>query len=230
MREVMSRLGHSTTSAAIRYQKAAADRDRALAERLDGLVDQLRISANGSDSDDAPADRPATVAGFSRGAPLSRQRQECSRNAESPAEARDPCEYPQRDSNPCRHLERDSRRGRSERERSERPKSRGSADTADLGGLCDSGRPRDFRGIGAGATPVVRLDHCRPVSQCLATIDLPVRRRRVDSPTESVGPPQATTALSVLSSLCTDTRRGRVVAVPGGGARPPLRSFRGRRR
>jgi len=107
MREVMSRLGHSTTSAAIRYQKAAADRDRSLAERLDGLVDQLRTSANGSDSDHAPAERPATAAGFSRGAPLSRQRQDCSRNAESPAEARDSCEYPQRDSNPCRHLERD---------------------------------------------------------------------------------------------------------------------------
>jgi integrase len=34
MREVMARRGHSTTSAAIRYQKAAADRDRALAEHM----------------------------------------------------------------------------------------------------------------------------------------------------------------------------------------------------
>ncbi|MCZ7629654.1 MAG: site-specific integrase [Microthrixaceae bacterium] len=64
MREVMARLGHSTTSAAIRYQKAAADRDRALAERLDELVDGLRTSANADDSGPDPADRPAGARGF----------------------------------------------------------------------------------------------------------------------------------------------------------------------
>ena len=46
MREVMARLGHSTTSAAIRYQKAAADRDRTLADRLDDLVSGIRTPAN----------------------------------------------------------------------------------------------------------------------------------------------------------------------------------------
>ena len=106
MREVMSRLGHSTTSAAIRYQKAAADRDRALAERLDDLVDRLRTPTNDSDSSPEPAQHPASAAGFSRGAALSHQRQPDPGNAESPATAGDACEYPQRASNPCRHLER----------------------------------------------------------------------------------------------------------------------------
>jgi len=35
MKEVMSRLGHSTTAAAIRYQRAADVRDREVADRLD---------------------------------------------------------------------------------------------------------------------------------------------------------------------------------------------------
>ena len=35
LKEVMSRLGHSTTAAAIRYQRAADDRDREVADRLD---------------------------------------------------------------------------------------------------------------------------------------------------------------------------------------------------
>jgi integrase len=106
MREVMARLGHSTTSAAIRYQKAAADRDRSLAERLDQLVEGLRTSANESESGPDPAPRPAAAAGFSRGARLSRERQLGPKTSESPARAGDSTEHPQRDSNPCRHLER----------------------------------------------------------------------------------------------------------------------------
>ena|GEM_PF-1400292 len=106
MREVMARLGHSTTSAAIRYQKAAADRDRALAERLDDLVDRLRTAANDGESASPTSPRPAPAAGFSRGAALSRQRQQGPGRGESPAFAGDPAEHPQRDSNPCRHLER----------------------------------------------------------------------------------------------------------------------------
>ncbi len=35
MKEVMSRLGHSTTAAAIRYQRAADSRDQDVADRLD---------------------------------------------------------------------------------------------------------------------------------------------------------------------------------------------------
>lgn len=37
-RELMARLGHSTSDAAMRYQHAAGDRDRELAERLDVIV------------------------------------------------------------------------------------------------------------------------------------------------------------------------------------------------
>ncbi len=36
--ELMARLGHSTVSAAMRYQHAAADRDKAIAEALSGLA------------------------------------------------------------------------------------------------------------------------------------------------------------------------------------------------
>jgi integrase len=36
--ELMARLGHSTVSAAMRYQHAAADRDKAIAEALSGLM------------------------------------------------------------------------------------------------------------------------------------------------------------------------------------------------
>jgi hypothetical protein len=34
----MARLGHSTPAAAMKYQHAAADRDRAIAEALSGFV------------------------------------------------------------------------------------------------------------------------------------------------------------------------------------------------
>ena len=120
MREVMARLGHSTTSAAIRYQKAAADRDRALAERLDELVDGPRTSANADKSGPDPAERPAGAAGFSRGAGLS-QHQHGPGTEESPAVAGDSLEHPQRDSNPCRHLESSSRPVRPVRPGAESP-------------------------------------------------------------------------------------------------------------
>ena len=38
MREPMGRLGHTTPNVALRYQHAAAERDRAIAERLDVLM------------------------------------------------------------------------------------------------------------------------------------------------------------------------------------------------
>ena len=102
MKEVMARLGHSTTSAAIRYQKAAADRDQVIADKLDDLVAGLRTAANA----DGESSRPAPPAGFPRGAGLSRQQQSGPKTQESPAIAGDSLEHPQRDSNPCRHLER----------------------------------------------------------------------------------------------------------------------------
>ncbi|MEI2718302.1 MAG: tyrosine-type recombinase/integrase [Candidatus Nanopelagicales bacterium] len=36
--ELMSRMGHSTPGAAMRYQHVAADRDRAIAEALSGMA------------------------------------------------------------------------------------------------------------------------------------------------------------------------------------------------
>ncbi len=107
MREVMARLGHSTTSAAIRYQKAAADRDRTLADRLDDLVagmrtlgEHRRIRAR---SGRAPRGASRVLRGFSRVARPDVRR----RKPKNPLPLQGiPLEYPQRDSNPCRHLER----------------------------------------------------------------------------------------------------------------------------
>jgi integrase len=42
--ELMARLGHSTPAAAMRYQHAAADRDRAIAEALSGFAGNNVVS------------------------------------------------------------------------------------------------------------------------------------------------------------------------------------------
>ena len=99
MKEVMSRLGHSTTSAGIRYQKAAADRDQTIADKLDDWALHLRERRSAEVE-------PASVAGFSRVFSERADRTPDPKTAESPAVAGDSSEYPQRDSNPCRHLER----------------------------------------------------------------------------------------------------------------------------
>ncbi len=39
LREVMDRLGHSTTVAAVRYQHVMADRDAAIARELNRLIE-----------------------------------------------------------------------------------------------------------------------------------------------------------------------------------------------
>lgn len=46
-RELMARMGHSSTRAAIIYQHATAERDRVIAEALDGLVHAARRPKNG---------------------------------------------------------------------------------------------------------------------------------------------------------------------------------------
>jgi integrase len=98
MKEVMSRLGHSTTSAAIRYQKAAADRDQLIADKLDDFVTGLRTAANESAE-------PVTAAGFSR-ARVPRTPPGGSPDAQKALHLQGFGEYPQRDLNPCYHLER----------------------------------------------------------------------------------------------------------------------------
>ena len=42
LKEVMARLGHSSTRAAMIYQHATRDRDQAIARALSGLVQQAR--------------------------------------------------------------------------------------------------------------------------------------------------------------------------------------------
>ncbi|MFN6119859.1 MAG: tyrosine-type recombinase/integrase [Actinomycetes bacterium] len=44
IREVQARLGHSTPSAAMRYQHASTDRDRGIADRLEVVVNRLVVS------------------------------------------------------------------------------------------------------------------------------------------------------------------------------------------
>ena len=46
LKEVMSRLGHSTTAAAIRYQRAADERDREVADRLDEVFGHGRSATD----------------------------------------------------------------------------------------------------------------------------------------------------------------------------------------
>ena len=90
LKEVMSRLGHSTTAAAIRYQRAADERDQQVANRLDEAFGGARLAA--------PARYPRDGLALVQGIP-----------DEEPSKTplfRAFREYPQRDSNPCRHLER----------------------------------------------------------------------------------------------------------------------------
>ena len=44
LRELMERMGHTSTRAALIYQHATRDRDRAIARALGGLVEQVRAS------------------------------------------------------------------------------------------------------------------------------------------------------------------------------------------
>ena len=45
LKELMARLGHSSTRAAMIHQHATRDRDQAIAKALGGLVQQVRIAA-----------------------------------------------------------------------------------------------------------------------------------------------------------------------------------------
>jgi integrase len=54
LKELMARLGHSSTRAAMIYQHATRDRDQAIAEALGGLVQQVRATTE---------DRPEEVSG-----------------------------------------------------------------------------------------------------------------------------------------------------------------------
>ncbi len=56
LKELMARLGHSSTRAAMIYQHATRDRDQAIAKALGGLVQQIRA---------APADCPEEASGDS---------------------------------------------------------------------------------------------------------------------------------------------------------------------
>lgn len=56
LRELMRRMGHASSDAALRYQHATSDRDRAIADALDRLVDK----ENGGAEDDEGEGKPTT--------------------------------------------------------------------------------------------------------------------------------------------------------------------------
>lgn len=53
LKELMARLGHSSTRAALIYQHATRDRDQTIAKALGGLVQQVRLSGPDKGSGDA---------------------------------------------------------------------------------------------------------------------------------------------------------------------------------
>jgi integrase len=53
LKELMARLGHSSTRAALIYQHATRDRDQAIAKALGGLVQQVRLTSPDQASGDA---------------------------------------------------------------------------------------------------------------------------------------------------------------------------------
>ena len=57
LKEVMNRLGHSTTAAAIRYQRAADDRDHEVADRLDEVFGTAASRASAPASNELASER-----------------------------------------------------------------------------------------------------------------------------------------------------------------------------
>ncbi len=51
LKELMARLGHSSSRAAMIYQHATRDRDQAIAKALGGLMQQVRLARSGQDSE-----------------------------------------------------------------------------------------------------------------------------------------------------------------------------------
>ena len=89
--EIMRRGGHSSPTAALRYQHATADRDRVLADALGALAAPPIIDLNQPDADKLRTE-PESEAEDEGGSQVADQGVEG--------------EHPQRDSNPCYHLER----------------------------------------------------------------------------------------------------------------------------
>jgi hypothetical protein len=54
LRELMERLGHSSSRAALIYQHATSERDRAIADALDVLAAEVRGAVRTHDRDDGP--------------------------------------------------------------------------------------------------------------------------------------------------------------------------------
>lgn len=52
LRELMNRIGHSSTRAAMIYQHATRDRDRAIAEALDALIEASQRKIDGGPGTD----------------------------------------------------------------------------------------------------------------------------------------------------------------------------------
>jgi hypothetical protein len=53
LRELMTRMGHSSTRAALIYQHATSERDRLIAAGVDGLVQRYRTAGSGDGQGEA---------------------------------------------------------------------------------------------------------------------------------------------------------------------------------
>ncbi len=96
-KELMSRMGHASPQAALIYQHATADRDRAIADALSDMATGAPILSIRQKRD---LTRPPL------GHVQVTEASESSSKAASQRSDQDFEEYPQRDSNPCRRLER----------------------------------------------------------------------------------------------------------------------------
>ena len=102
-KELMARMGHASAQAALIYQHATAERDRAIADALSDLAGQGQV---------VPIERRRDLAAEKLGhvqvtTVLTGSSADRSQGSDQPLR-----EHPQRDSNPCCRLERAARRVR----------------------------------------------------------------------------------------------------------------------
>jgi len=112
-KELMRRMGHASTRAALMYQHASDDRDRVIADALGDAIDRARGEQGDDNDGGSGAVVPARPAPFWHGSGTRRpkrpeRRRPRSRSGASQLGFRG--WHPQRDSNPCRHLEGFARR------------------------------------------------------------------------------------------------------------------------
>jgi hypothetical protein len=93
-RDVMTRMGHASTRAALIYQHGDRDRERDIAAGLSAVIEAARAPTSDENGHAAGTD------------PIRAPRRTPDATSGEPCDLVRRCWHPQRDSNPCRHLER----------------------------------------------------------------------------------------------------------------------------